>query len=349
MTITNQIFPIMKQFALILLTVFISFISTAQDKSTAATLISEGIKLNDEGKYDEAMAKYKEVLQTEPNNANANYEIAFTLFSTNKGKDAIPYLNKITELKSPVIVKAYDMLGSIYDMDNQGEKAIEYFKLGIKADPNYQRIYFNLAITYGRQGKYPEAMDYAAKALELDPGHASAHRVYAIMAASTGQDVKAIYAYSNFLLLEATSERSAAAYKELKTLLAGGLTQKDGVNNITISNDKDADMNAASMLVSMSGISTGAIPGLSETEKFEAQLKTIFSTTGGLSAKKKEKDFFWSYYADYFAKLSKTEFMPVVVQMMSFTTNNEENTKWFKEHEQQLKDFTKWQQETPHK
>lgn len=340
----------MKRFTLILLSFFLSFIAGAQEKSKAATLISEGIKLNDDRKYDEAIAKYKEAIQLEPNNADANYEMAFTLYATNKGKDAVPYLNKVIELKSPVTVRAYDMLGSIYDLDNQADKAIEYFKEGIKANPNYQRIYFNLAITYGRQGKYPEALDYTAKALELDPGHASSHRIYAIMAASTGQNVKAIYAYSNFLLLEATSERSAAAYKELKTLLVGGLNQKDGTNNITVKSDeKDPDMTAANMLISMSGLSAGAIPGMSEEEKFEAQLKTIFSTTGGLSAKKKEKDFFWSYYADYFAKLSKTEFMPVAAHMMSFTANKEESSKWFKEHEQQLKDFTKWQQETPHK
>ncbi|WP_316791872.1 hypothetical protein [Pedobacter frigoris] len=34
--------------------------------------------------------------------------------------------------------------------------------------------------------------------------------------------------------------------------------------------------------------------------------------------------------------------MPLVARIISFSANKEENGKWIKEHEQQLKDFSKW-------
>src|SRR5215217_98544 len=155
----------MKHITLTLFSLFFSFTLFAQDK--VADLVSEGIKLHDAAKYQEAIAKYKEALALEPNHPTANYEIAFTHFSNQSGKEAIPYLNKIIDAKSPNMASAYDLLGSIHDDQGQTDKAIECFKLCIKADPKYQRLYFNLAITYSRQGKNEEASQYASQAIQL--------------------------------------------------------------------------------------------------------------------------------------------------------------------------------------
>jgi len=40
-------------------------------------LIKQGVQLNDQGKYTEAIDKYNEALKLEPENAQANYEMAF--------------------------------------------------------------------------------------------------------------------------------------------------------------------------------------------------------------------------------------------------------------------------------
>jgi tetratricopeptide (TPR) repeat protein len=340
----------MKHIALFFIALFISFTAAAQEKSKAEELIKEGIKLHDAAKYQEAIAKYKEALLLEPANPTLNYEIAYTIFNTSAKRDAIPYLMKVIETKNKTTVQAYDMLGSIYDIDKQQDKAIEFYNLGIREDPTYQRLYFNLAITYGGMGKNEEAMKNVAKALELNPAHASSHRVYAILAQSIpGNDIKAVLAYCNFLLLEASSERSGPAYTSLQTLLGSGVTKKEGVSNITFNNSNgDTQLGAANLAISMSLLTAQQIPNLGPTEQLELQLKNIFNIAGELSAKKTDKDFFWSYYAAYFAKLAKTEFMPVAAHVISFSANPDENKKWLNDHQQQLKDFIKWQTETTH-
>jgi len=339
----------MKQLTLIILSLFISFAVLSQDKSKATVLISEGVKLHDAGKFEDAIAKYKEALELEPNNSTANYEIAYSLLSTKKTKEAITYLNKLIDGKAPNAASAYDMLGSMYDNEGNTDKAIETYKLGIKAYPEYQGLYYNLAITYVRAGKNEEALQHAAKSLQLNPKHASSHRLYAVInMTEPANKIAALLAYCNFLILETTSERSVKAYQDIKTILNLGATPSEGTKNITItSNKKDPGYDAANLAVSMASFSPG-IANLSETDQLELQLKTILGIVGELSEKKKDKDFFWTFYVDYFYKLSKSEYMPLIARIVSFTSNQEEKKKWIKEHEKMLTDYSVWESATPH-
>lgn len=320
-----------------------------QDKSRIDTLISEGIKLHDQAKYQEAIAKYKEVLAIDPDNSTANYEIAFTLFTTNAANDAISYLNKVIQTGGILAVGAYDMLGSIADQQGQSDKAIEYFQQGLKMNPKYQRIYFNLAVTYGRIGKDKEALENVTRSLQLNPKHASSHRLYAILARkNSALTINALLAYCNFLMLEVNTERSVAAYNEVKSILSAGITKSEtGAGNIVVADAKDPDFTAANLAIGLASTSAAAIPGLNETERLEQQLKNVFSIVGGISAKRKDKDFFWLFYADYFSGLSKSEFMPLLSHIVTFTADRDGHTKWITEHQQQLGSFSAWEKANP--
>ncbi|MHA4894601.1 tetratricopeptide repeat protein [Pedobacter sp. PWIIR3] len=337
----------MKQLALILL-FFISTAVIAQEKSPVNLLVEEGIKLHDAGKYPEAIAKYKEALKLEPSHPSANYEIAFTLFSTNAGKEAIPYLNEVVKQKTNVQVAAYDMLGSIYDDQKQADKAVEYFQLGIKANPKYQRIYYNLAVTYGRQGKDKDAMTYLTTALKLDPTHASSHRLFGdITKADPSLAIYSLLAYCNFLMLEPATDRSVAVYKDIKAILDKGVA-KDGKDaTLTITPSKDTDLSAINMSITLSSSLPSQIPGITEVEVLEQRLKMIFGTTGELSKKRKDKDFFWTFYADYFYELSKSEYMPLFAHIINFTANRDANNKWISDNQKLLIGLGEWEKQHP--
>ena len=305
--------------------------------------VNEGIKLHDAKKYAEAITSYKEALKIDPENAQANYEIAFTLVSTGARKEAIPYLERVTKTKNNTTASAYDLLGSIYDELGQKEKAIANFKQGIETDPKYTMLYYNLAITYVRMGNTKEAMSYVIQSLKLNPMHASSHRLYAMLSKINPQNkVNAVLAYCNFLILETNTERSVAAFKDLQTLLTSGVTTTGKQNNITVDQGKDADLNASNLAISMSYVSLNSLPEFSDSDKLEHQLKIIFSTTGEISAKKENKDFFWSFYADYFNKIAKSEHLPIAARIIGFISNQEVNRKWIKEHELQFINFSKW-------
>src|ERR1700748_904740 len=91
-------------------------LSAQAQNPDAQSLIKQGIELHNAGKYDEAIAKFGEVLKTDPENGYANYETAFSLYASKKGTDAVPYLDKAVKTDNQKLaVASYVLLGSIYD------------------------------------------------------------------------------------------------------------------------------------------------------------------------------------------------------------------------------------------
>jgi tetratricopeptide (TPR) repeat protein len=60
--------------------------ATAQD---AATFIKDGRQLSNQKQYAQAIEKYKNALAIEPENVQANYQLAFTLFASGKGPEGL--------------------------------------------------------------------------------------------------------------------------------------------------------------------------------------------------------------------------------------------------------------------
>ncbi|HWZ02802.1 MAG TPA: tetratricopeptide repeat protein, partial [Mucilaginibacter sp.] len=86
-----------------------------QDPNDAPALVKEAVQLNKDGKYTEAVDKYTQALKLDPENIYANYGIAFSLLGADRGKEGIPYLQKVINSNSSITIWAYDLLGSIYD------------------------------------------------------------------------------------------------------------------------------------------------------------------------------------------------------------------------------------------
>lgn len=340
-----------KPLATLLFTVVTSL--TAFSQNNAESLIQQGVTLNDQGKYAEAIEKYNEALKVDPNSLHADFEMGYTLFTSGKGKEAIPYMEKVVQSKNQMVGGAYDMLGSIYDDDKQYDKAIEMYTAGIKADPKYQRLYYNLSVSYTRQKKFAEAEANAIAAIKLDPTHASSRLSYAMACYGQNKRVPAIMGLCDFLLMETNTQRSANAYNVLKNLIKSGITKTDDTHtsiNLNMQKDGDDDLNAAELSISLAVLSVSndsKSKNLSPTETLQAELKAIFGMVGEISARKKNKDFFWTFYADYFYLLSKSDHMPVLTHIVALNENRDENLKWLKDNTAQLTSFQAWMKSTP--
>ncbi|MES2278498.1 MAG: tetratricopeptide repeat protein [Bacteroidota bacterium] len=323
------------------------FTNAAFAQTDAQALIKQGIQLHDQGKFAEAIDKYQQAIKADPANMQAEFELSYSLFSSGKGTDAIPHLEKVIKNEKSLSAGAYDLLGSIYDDNKQADKAIELYKQGIKANPQYQRLYYNLGLSLLRQQKYADAETQAIEALKLDPKHGSSHRLYAVACLGQNKGVCAIMAFCNFLMLEPQTQRSTEAYQQIQQIIQSKVKVTDDKKiNMFIQDQKggDQDMGAAEMGLSLAAASANLEQnkGKSLPALFEDQLKTILGITGELSAKKKDKGFFWKFYADYFYKLSQSANMPVFARIVSLTGNQQENIQWFKDHPDDLKTLDAW-------
>lgn len=313
-----------------------------QNNEDAHALVKEGVQLNDAGKYAEAIAKYDEALKLDPNNLYADFEMAYSLFASNKGDDGIPYLQKVITAGTSLTPGAYDLLGSIYDRDNQKDKAIEAYNAGIKANPAYQRLYYNLGLVYFRYKDYAEAEKNAIEAIKLDPKHASSQRMYALVCFHQNKRVPALLGFCSFILLEPNTARSVEAYNNIQHILQGGVLKADnGSTTIQFSPNDSKDMGTLNMGISLIVVS-GQTKKLTGADLFEYELKSIFELAGQLSEKKTEaeKYFFWKYDADYFYKLAQSPNITAFARLVSLS--NPESAQWLRDNPQKASDLMNW-------
>jgi tetratricopeptide (TPR) repeat protein len=326
------------KFLLALLMMVIGAKAFSQTNVDAKSLVEQGVTLNDSGKYDEAIAKYNLAIKTDSNYANAYYELAYTLFSNGKEKEAIPYLEKVLAL-NPKSPDGCDMLGSIYDDLKQPDKAIDYYKQGLEADSTYQRLHFNLAITYYRIGKYPESESSAIKAIKLDPKHASSQRVYAMATYKLKKRAYSLMAWCSFLLLEPQSKRSPEAFAYVKNILNYGVTYKDAKSiNISV-NPNEGPGNLLMPMAIATALEKKK--DLTAVDSVQFQLASLLEIAHAI-ADDKGPSFAANYYSDYFEKLAKSGNMPAFTHYISLSVYKEDDLKWFKEHDKELTDLDKW-------
>lgn len=317
---------------------------SAQDKGSVSDLIKEGVQLNDQGKYAEAIAKYNEALKLDLENAQANYEMGFTLVQSGKGNDAVPYVEKAIEKSNSLQLKAacYDMLGSIYDNDHQTQKAVETYKNGIQVNPKYQRLYYNLGLSYFRNKQFAEAEANAIEAIKLDPKHGSSLRMYALVAFHQNKRVNALMGFCSFLLLNPQGPQAAEAFGNIQHIFQGGvLKDVNGKNTIVLSPKGNQENEAMNLAISMA-VLTGQNKKLTGMDLLEYELKSIFTIAGETIEKKTDKDFYDKFFVDYFYKLAKSDNMPAFTRLVSLSANKDVNTKWMSEHDDQVKALDSW-------
>ncbi|HTE01785.1 MAG TPA: tetratricopeptide repeat protein [Mucilaginibacter sp.] len=322
----------------VLLLLLPSALIYAQDKKEVKTLIEEGIALNDSGKYDAAIAKYKGALKLDSGSLRAQYELSYTLSTAGRPQEAIPYLLKVAP--SNDYAEAYDLLANIYDDAKDFEKAIAFYKQGLIAFPKDQRLHFNLGISYLRQKKYPEAEQEGIAAIKLDPKHASSQRLYALATYNQNKRDCALLAWCNFILIEPQTKRSVEGYNYIHKILNYGLERKSE-KEVTV-HISDKELGSSSMMISMATLTaTDNKKNLSPADSLALQLTSVFQLVGELSEKKKV-EFYSNYYADYFKKMADSGNVPAFARMVYLSVNKEESLKWFKENDKQLTELDKW-------
>jgi tetratricopeptide (TPR) repeat protein len=323
---------IVKKVWLLMPVLLFSVAVRAQDTDVAG-LIKQGIQLNNQHDYAGAIEKYKLALTTEPDNAQANYQIAFSLNASGKGTDGIPYLIKVTKANSNFTGPAFELLGGIYDSSHQPQQAIDAYKEGLKIKPDYQPLYFNLGIAYFRAKQFAEAEQAAIEAIKLDPKHANSQRLYGLVTFHQNKRAAALMGFCSYLLLEPEGPRSDEAYANMQSILKGGILKTE---------EAKAEASTIFLNRALNAAIAKAKPGLTPAEVLENQLKSIFEAVGQLAEKQAGNDFFRHYYADFFYSLSKTANMPAFARLMGLSADKEANKQWLQQNEDKRKALDAW-------
>jgi antitoxin component YwqK of YwqJK toxin-antitoxin module/Tfp pilus assembly protein PilF len=182
-------------------------------------LITRGVALHDEQKYDDALKLYNQVPENDTNYTLATVEKAFTYYAKKDYETAIKMCEEALSAGTEYDNSLYITLGSAYDDAGKPEKAIEVYDRGIKAFPKSHRILFNKAVTLEKQEKYAEAIETYKQVLKISPYHASTHIRLGSLAEKEGDLTRAMLCYDMFLLLEPASERALSVLQTLNSMV----------------------------------------------------------------------------------------------------------------------------------
>ncbi|MCI0444303.1 tetratricopeptide repeat protein [bacterium] len=286
-------------------------------------IVDEGAVLHDQGKYDEAAAKYKLVLDKNPNNVLVVYKMASSYFAAAKYDDCLNFATQGSRFKSDYLPQFYLMIGNSLDKLGKTEDAISAFKQELEILPDNQLLHFNLAAMLSNTGAFDEARSHLKTAVQLDPKHASSHYALGQIYYKQEYRIPSTLALFRFLTLEPKSQRSQKALSMLNENFnqeAAETTPKD-----------EADFSKYELILSSAQKSKNAPNRLELLDK-------LFSIMGN---EKEQGKFVIDYYFPYFIALKKNGLVEAFMNYI-YQSSDQEATQWIKNRPDDVKRFLEW-------
>jgi len=165
------------------------------DDDPERAAIIKGAQLHQDGKIDEAISIYREVLKKNPNNVNAMQSLAGAYWQDKeRPDDAEALLRRATQI-APDFARAWTTLGALLMDLNKYVDAIAAFERATKLEPRNVDAWAGLGNAHGR-AMYPDkAIQAYEKALALNDSRPSILASYAWELKTIGDQPAAVDAY----------------------------------------------------------------------------------------------------------------------------------------------------------
>lgn len=142
----------------------------------AAEASAQGDQLLDAGNVSEAVAHYRDAIESEPSNANYQYKLAIALHRVGDAAGERHALEQAVKL-DPRLPGAQNALGYLMSRDGDANGAVVHFRATVEAAPGWTEAWINLAAELAVTSNFAEARQAVAKALELDPSNTQAREL----------------------------------------------------------------------------------------------------------------------------------------------------------------------------
>jgi tetratricopeptide (TPR) repeat protein len=313
-------------------------------------LIEEGISLHDQGNYEEALAKYAKVLELNPQNVWALYEMAYTYYAMEKFDQSLELCLEAAKYKSPYLPAVYNHLGNLYDQLGEPDKALVVYEKGTELYPDNHLLHYNMGITELNLRNIDEAKTCFKKSLVLASDHAGSNLALGEIYFDENYRIPALLAFFRFLILEPTSQRTPGPVEKIQDLLGRGVVAQDDQHkeiNILIPKSQlsyDGDFSTVDLGLNMSRAIrfTDESKGKSELQSLTAEIGSLFQLMLELEEKGSHQGFVWEYYAPYFCELKRRDFLEPFINHIFQASNLTEIRSWFENNQEQYEQFLNW-------
>ncbi|HLM03409.1 MAG TPA: tetratricopeptide repeat protein, partial [Pyrinomonadaceae bacterium] len=313
----------------------------------------QGIRLNGQKKYDEAIKKFEQVLQENPTNDFALYELALSHYNKKDFPKALESAYKLVQYKGKIGLLGYGMIANILDDGGKPKEAIELYQKAIKqldGDAAYKsevaNLYFNLGVTYVRQKQFTESREALKKAVQLDFNYPNSHYLLAEVFQGSKYKVPALLAAARFITTEINSPRS----KRSVEIFAGNLNsaKKNGeTGNISIFLDLNAPKDEGDfgmyelLLGTLTSVTNKKDKNKTQEEIFAAAVDTLVGILEG--DKKLASTFVGKTYIPFMVDMKKAGYSKIFAYLVMQQQGNKEAEKWLIDQGQKTVDFINWE------
>ncbi len=172
------------------------------------------IALMDIGKIDESIIALNEAISLYPKLFDFRYELAYAYYLKEDYKQTITILNKLKNHKD-ASDRLFQLMGNSYDVIGDSVKALKTYDLGLKRFPNSGKLYLEKGNVYLNNKNYYKALNFYELGIRADPKFSSNYyRATLIYCGSTEQVWGMIYG-EIFMNLERNSKRTVDISKLL--------------------------------------------------------------------------------------------------------------------------------------
>lgn len=199
-----------------------------QEAETAAvkSAFEQGVTLSNDGKYDEAIEKFNEVLVKIPKCVECQTNIAAVYLRKKEYDPAEAAYKKALEI-NPSSAEAYMGLANVYNAQKKFDQATEAgaqaqkllaASSGAAGGAVNASAVFNQGVIAWNAGKIPDAQKLFEQAVAADPKMAEAHYWLGMALVNQNQLPEAVKSFEEYLKLDASGQYAEQAKGMLKAI-----------------------------------------------------------------------------------------------------------------------------------
>jgi tetratricopeptide (TPR) repeat protein len=316
----------------------------AQDEA-----IKAGVALHDQGKFDEAIARYQAVLEENPDNITAQFEMAFSYLAKKDFTKSLELAKAGATYDSDLRPEFYDLVAAALDSSGQSDQAIDTYKQAIAIAPDAGFLYYNMAVTYLESLKNePDARRTLERGVTADPTTASTHLLLGQLFQKGGYQTPALLALSTYLIYEPASARSLQGYGLWRIVLRGGLgmtgDMMPGPGAVAPSKTDEGDFADvdAQLAPSYQALVAAQGQGTDEIRALVAQMDRILAAVQASAAKGGTPSFVSAHYVPYFVELKRRDLVEPFVYWVCQNAPITGVRDWLVANPDRVKAFVEW-------
>jgi tetratricopeptide (TPR) repeat protein len=184
---------------------------------TTSKLSSQAVNLLNEGKFEEAIEKFTEVITEDPSNPLFYYYRGMAFERTGDLEKALVDYQKSVELK-PDFVLPTSSMGKIYAKQQEFEKAIEFYQKAAELGDQDVLTFYNLGTSLMNIGNQAEAKGIFEKLISLDANFSDAYYHLGIIYIGLGNSAVAIELLQKFIDMDPEHQNASIASEIIKSL-----------------------------------------------------------------------------------------------------------------------------------